>query len=102
MLFEGGIIPLYIVVRKLGMLDTMWAIIIPGIGGAWSILVARAFFQTNVPDSLVEAAKIDGASDIYLFVRVVLPLSLPIVAVMALFHAVAQIGRASCRERWWE
>src|SRR5690625_7649752 len=47
MLFEGGITPLYIVVRKLGMLDTMWAIIIRGIGGAWSILVAGAFFQTN-------------------------------------------------------
>src|SRR5690625_1553565 len=60
MLFEGGIIPLYIVVRKLGMLDTMWAIFIPGIVGAWSILVARAFFQTNVPDSLVEAAKLMG------------------------------------------
>lgn len=89
MLFSGGIIPLYIVVRKLGMLDTMWAIVIPGVVGGWSILVARSFFQTNIPDSLVEAAKIDGASDFYLFFRVVLPLSLPIIAVMALFHAVA-------------
>lgn len=89
MLFSGGIIPLYIVVRKLGMIDTMWAIVIPGVVGAWSILVARSFFQSNVPDSLVEAAKIDGASDFYLFFRVVLPLSLPIIAVMSLFHAVA-------------
>lgn len=88
MLFNGGLIPLYIVVRKLGMLDTMWAIVIPGIVGAWSVLVARSFFQNTIPDQLVDAAKIDGASDFYLFVRVVLPLSLPIVAVMALFHAV--------------
>src|SRR5699024_437808 len=78
----------YLVVKGLGMLDTMWAIVIPNVVGAWSILVARAFFQQSIPDQLVEASKIDGASDFYLFIRVVLPLSLPIVAVMALFHAV--------------
>ncbi|WP_080875259.1 carbohydrate ABC transporter permease [Oceanobacillus timonensis] len=88
MLFNGGLIPTYLVVQSLGMLDTMWAIIIPNVVGAWSILVARAFFQQSIPDQLVEASKIDGASDFYIFLRVVLPLSLPIIAVMALFHAV--------------
>lgn len=88
MLFNGGLIPTYLVVKSLGMLDTMWAIVIPNVVGAWSIMVARAFFQQSIPDQLVEASKIDGASDFYIFVRVVLPLSLPIIAVMALFHAV--------------
>lgn len=89
MLFNGGLIPTFLVVKNLGMLNSIWAIVIPGVVGAWSILVARSFFQSTIPDGLVEASKIDGASDIYLFVRVVLPLSLPIIAVMALFHAVA-------------
>ncbi|TQS71081.1 carbohydrate ABC transporter permease [Ornithinibacillus gellani] len=89
MLFNGGLVPTYLVVRSVGMLDTMWAIVIPGVVGAWSVLVARAFFQQTIPDQLIEASKIDGANDIYLFMKVVLPLSLPIIAVMALFHGVA-------------
>ncbi|GAB2569321.1 carbohydrate ABC transporter permease [Gracilibacillus alcaliphilus] len=88
MLFNGGLIPTYLIVQSLGMLNTMWAIVIPNVVGAWSILVARTFFHQSIPDQLVEASKIDGASDFYIFIRVVLPLSLPIVAVMALFHAV--------------
>lgn len=88
MLFNGGLIPTYLLVKSLGMVDTIWAIVIPGVVGAWSILVARAFFQQSIPDELVEASKIDGASDFYIFWKVVLPLSLPIIAVMALFHAV--------------
>ncbi|HLS61655.1 MAG TPA: carbohydrate ABC transporter permease [Virgibacillus sp.] len=88
MLFNGGLIPTYLIIKSLGMLDTMWAIVIPNVVGAWSILVARAFFQQSIPDQLVEASKIDGASDFYIFFRIVLPLSIPIIAVMALFHAV--------------
>src|SRR5690625_1257320 len=88
MLFNGGLIPTYLIVQSLGMLDTMWAIVIPNVVGAWSIFVARSFFQQNIPDQMVEAAKIDGASDFYTFIRIILPLSLPIIAVMALFHAV--------------
>lgn len=88
MMFSGGLIPTYLIIKSLGMLDTMWALIIPGVVGAWSILVARAFFHQSIPDQLVEAAKIDGGSDLYIFTRIVLPLSLPIIAVMALFHAV--------------
>ncbi|NAP01429.1 ABC transporter permease subunit, partial [Halomonas sp. MG34] len=79
----------YLVVKALGMLDTVWAIVIPNVVGAWSILVARTFFQQSIPDDLVEASKIDGASDFHIFRKVVLPLSLPIIAVMALFHAVS-------------
>lgn len=89
MLFNGGLIPTYLVIKSLGMVDTIWAIVIPNVVGAWSILVARTFFQQNIPDQLVEASKIDGASDFYIFIRIALPLSLPIIAVMALFHAVS-------------
>src|SRR5699024_5465301 len=78
MLVNGGLIPTYLVVQGLGMVNTMWAIVIPGVVGAWSLLVARSFFQQTIPDQLVEASKIDGASDLYLFIKVVLPLSLPI------------------------
>lgn len=89
MLFNGGLIPTYLVVKSLGMLNTIWAIVIPNVVGAWSILVARAFFQQSIPDQLVEASKIDGASDFDIFRKIVLPLSMPIIAVMALFHAVS-------------
>ncbi|MBO0993329.1 carbohydrate ABC transporter permease [Bacillus sp. SD088] len=89
MMFNGGLIPTYLVIKTLGMIDTIWAIVIPGVVGAWSILVARTFFQQTIPDQLVEAAKIDGASDYYIFGKVVIPLSMPIIAVMALFHAVS-------------
>lgn len=89
MLFNGGLIPTYLLIKSLGMINTIWAIVIPGVVGAWSILVARTFFESNIPDELVEASKIDGASDYGIFFRIVLPLSLPIVAVMALFHGVS-------------
>ncbi len=89
MLFNGGLVPTYLLVQSLGMTDTIWAMIVPGVIGAWSILVARSFFESTIPDQLVEAARIDGASDVYMFFKIVLPLSLPIIAVMALFHTVA-------------
>ncbi|MCJ7841679.1 carbohydrate ABC transporter permease [Lederbergia sp. NSJ-179] len=89
MLFNGGLIPTYLVVKSLGMVDTIWAIVVPGVVGAWSILVARTFFEQNVPDQLVEASRMDGASDFYTFFKIVLPLSAPIIAVMALFHGVS-------------
>jgi putative aldouronate transport system permease protein len=89
MLFNGGLIPTYLVIKSLGMLDTMWSIVIPNVVGAWSILVARTFFQQSIPDQLVEASKIDGATDFHIFFKVVLPLSAPIIAVMALFHGVS-------------
>lgn len=89
MLFNGGLIPTYLLIKSLGMVDTIWAIVIPGVVGAWSILVARSFFEANIPDELVEASKIDGATDFLIFRKIVIPLSLPIIAVMALFHGVS-------------
>lgn len=88
MLFNGGLIPTYLVVKGLGMLDTLWAIIVPNVVSAWSILVARAFFKQTVPDELTESAKVDGATDFSIFFRIALPLSIPIIATMALFHGV--------------
>lgn len=88
MLFSGGMIPTYLVVDSLGMVDTIWAMLIPNVVGAWSILVARSYFTTSIPDSLIESAQIDGASEFLILRKIILPLSLPIIAVMGLFHGV--------------
>lgn len=89
MLFNGGMIPTYLVVKNLNLLNTMWAIVIPGALGAWSVLVAHSFFKQTIPNQLVEAAKIDGANDYYIFFRIAIPLSMPIIVVMSLFHGVS-------------
>lgn len=88
MLFSGGIIPTYLVVKNLGMLDTLWAVVVPGAAGAWSILVGRAFFKQTVPEELNDSAKMDGAGDFQIFLRIAIPLSAPIIATLALFHGV--------------
>ena len=88
MLFSGGLIPTYLLVKDLGMLDTLWAVILPGAAGAWAILVGRAFFTQTVPEELNESAKVDGASDFQVFFRIAIPLSAPIIATLALFHGV--------------
>jgi putative aldouronate transport system permease protein len=88
MLFSGGLIPTYLVVKNLGLLDTMWAVILPGAAGAWAILVGKAFFTQTVPEELNEAAKVDGAGDFQTFARIAIPLSAPIIATLALFHGV--------------
>lgn len=88
MLISGGMIPSYLLINNLGMLNTIWAIIIPGLIGAWNIFVTRTFFEQAIPEQLIESATIDGASEVQIFFKIVLPLSLPIIAVMALFKAV--------------
>lgn len=88
MFFDGGLIPRYLLVRDLGMMNTIWAMVLPNAVGVWNLIIARTFFQITIPDELREAASIDGASNIQFFIRVVLPLSTPIVAVMVLIHAV--------------
>lgn len=88
MLFSGGMIPTYLLVRDLGMLDTLWAVVVPGAASAWSILVGRAFFKQTVPEELAESARVDGAGDIQIFLRIAIPLSAPIIATLALFHGV--------------
>ncbi len=88
MLFSGGLIPTYMVVRDLGLLNTRWAMILPTGIGPFNLLIAIVFFRTAIPPELIEAARIDGASDFRTFRSVVLPLARPIVAVLALFYAV--------------
>ncbi|AYB46258.1 carbohydrate ABC transporter permease [Virgibacillus sp. LDC1] len=88
MMFEGGLIPYYLVVKNLHLLDTRWAMILPGALGVFQVIVARTFFQTTIPDELAEAAELDGCSDIRFIFSIVLPLSKPIIAVMTLMYAV--------------
>jgi putative aldouronate transport system permease protein len=89
MFFSGGLIPFYILVNRLGLYNTRWALVIPGAVSAWNLMMARVFFQTTIPDELIDAAKIDGANEITIFFRIVLPLSKPILAVLALYYGVA-------------
>ncbi len=88
MLFGGGLVPTFLVVRGFGLIDTIWAIVIPGALSAYNIIIVRTFFQTTIHPSLEESAMLDGANDLQILLRVVLPLSAPIVAVMSLFTAV--------------
>lgn len=90
MLFSGGLIPTYMVVRSLGMLDTRWAMIIPAAVGAWQVLIAMTFFRSSIPGELYEAAQLDGASDLRFLWSVVLPLSKPLLAVIALMYGIGQ------------
>ncbi|WP_169087376.1 carbohydrate ABC transporter permease [Paenibacillus sp. PL91] len=88
MFFGGGLVPTYLLVKELGMVDTMWAIVIPSAASIWNIIVARTFFQSSIPKELQEAAQIDGCTNLRLFMKIILPLSMPIIAVMALFYGV--------------
>lgn len=89
MFFGGGLIPTYLLVKKLGMVNTIWAMMIPNAVSAFNIIITRTYFQTTLPGELLESAHIDGCSDLRFFVRIALPLSMPIVAVMGLFYTVS-------------
>lgn len=86
-LFGPGLIPSYLLVRELGMIDTYQSLIIPGLIGAWNLIILRNFFQ-NLPQELLDAARVDGASDLGVLRHVVLPLSKAVIAVVALFTGV--------------
>ncbi|MGG1634972.1 carbohydrate ABC transporter permease [Paenibacillus sp. NRS-1760] len=88
MFFGGGLVPSYLLIKELGMVNTIWAIVIPSAASIWNIIVARTFFQSSIPKELQEAAQIDGCTNLRLFVKIILPLSMPIIAVMALFYGV--------------
>ena len=88
MFLSGGLIPSYLLIRSLGMLNTVWALVIPGAVSVYNVVVTRTFFQTTIPREMEEAAIVDGCSDFRLFMQIVLPLSTPIIAVMALFYGV--------------
>ncbi|MDF2926449.1 MAG: transporter permease [Paenibacillaceae bacterium] len=87
MLFHGGMIPSYLVVKNLGLIDSMWAIVLPAASSAFNIMVIRSFFQ-SLPESLDEAARIDGAGEFRILFSIVLPLSKPIIATFTLFFMV--------------
>ncbi|WP_123043353.1 carbohydrate ABC transporter permease [Cohnella candidum] len=88
MFFSGGLIPTYLLVKDLGMVDTMWALIVPGAIATYNLIVMRTYFQSSIPWELQEAAHIDGCSNWRLLINIILPLSKPIIAVMVLFYAV--------------
>lgn len=87
MFFSGGLIPTFMLVKNLGLYDTKWAIILPAAINTWNLIIARTFFQ-SIPESLQESARIDGSTDLGILFRIVLPLSMPIIAVIGLFSAV--------------
>ena len=90
MFFGGGLIPFYNVMCGLGLYNTIWAIVLPSILSVWNLFMTRTFFESSIPDGLVEAAKIDGAGEFRIFTLLVLPLSKAILAVMALYYAIGQ------------
>lgn len=89
MMFSGGMIPNYILVKNLGIMNTRWAIILPGAMSVYNMVVCRTFIESNIPDEMLEAAQIDGCSNTQFFFRMVLPLSKAIIAVLALWYGVA-------------
>ena len=90
MFFGGGLIPFYNVMSSLGLINTIWAIVLPSILSVWNLFMTKTFFESSIPGGLIEAAKIDGAGHFRTFISVVLPLAKAIMAVMALYYAVGQ------------
>jgi ABC-type glycerol-3-phosphate transport system permease component len=88
MWFGGGLIPSFLLIRSLGLVNSVWVYIIPRLMSAWNILIMRNFFA-QVPESLEESARMDGANDAVILFRVVVPLSTAVLATMGLFHAVS-------------
>lgn len=90
MFFGGGLIPFYNVMSSLKLINTVWAIVLPSILSVWNLFMCKTFFETSIPNGLIEAAKIDGASQFRIFFSLVIPLSKAVIAVMALYYAVGQ------------
>lgn len=88
MIFSGGLVPTYLVVSKLGLTDSLWAMVLPGAMSVYFMIIARTFFQSNIPIELQEAAEISGCNDWQLIWHIILPLSKSIIAVLVLFYAI--------------
>ena len=86
MFFGGGMIPTYLVVRGLGILNTRWAILLTGLVSTYNLMIARTYFVNSIPNEIREAAMIDGASEMYYFFRIAVPLAAPITVVLAMFY----------------
>lgn len=89
MFFSGGIVPLFLTVKNLHIYNTIWAMVLPVAVSAYNLIVCRSFFESGVPDELLEAAQLDGGSDFGFFFRIAIPISSTIIAVMTLFYATA-------------
>ena len=89
MFFNGGLIPTYLVIKQLNIINTVWAMWLPVAVSVWNVIICKTYFESSIPYELQEAASSDGCSDIGILLRIVLPLSKPILAVLALFYAVS-------------
>ena len=90
MFFSGGMIPTYVLVSRLGLLDTVWAILLPSAIGMYNIIIMRTYFQTTIPQELEDAAAVDGCTNFHFLIKIVLPLSLPVVMVVTLYYGVSR------------
>ena len=88
MWFGGGMIPTYLLYKNLNMIDSRWAMIIPGALSVWNMVITRTYFQKSIPEELLESAQLDGCSDIKYLLKMVIPLAKPILAVITLYYAV--------------
>jgi putative aldouronate transport system permease protein len=89
MFFSGGLIPFYLLIVQLGLIDSFWVYIIPAVFSVWNMILMRTYFQ-SLPTSLEESARLDGASDLRIFFRIIVPISAPVLAAITLFAAVGQ------------
>jgi putative aldouronate transport system permease protein len=89
MMFSGGVIPTYLIVKNLGMMNSVWALIIPSALNTYNLIIMKNFF-TNLPDGLIDAARVDGSNDVGILFKIVVPLSMPAISTITLFYAVAR------------
>jgi putative aldouronate transport system permease protein len=90
MFFSGGLIPTYLLVKSLKLTNTVWALVLPNAVWVYNVIISRTFFASSIPSDLLESAQLDGCSNTRFFFQIVLPLSKPVISVMALFYAVGQ------------
>lgn len=88
MFFNGGMIPTYLLVKNLDLLDSVWAMTLPGAVSIWNLIICRTFFKSNIPDELIEAAKLDGCGQLTFFFKIALPLTKALTAIMFLYYMV--------------
>lgn len=86
--FTGGMVPNFLLIRDLGLYDSIWALLLPSAVSMWNLVIMRTYFQSSIPEEICESAYIDGCSNIGTLLRIVLPLSMPILAVMVIFYGV--------------
>ena len=88
MLFNGGMIPTYILIKNLGMLDSIWALVVPTSISVWNLIITRTYFQSTIPGEVQESASVDGCDDFTFLIKIAIPLAKPILAVNVLLYAV--------------